>query len=321
MCVDGFERDEADGSLGCIFFCGKNRKRRSIMIRAFQSMNNVFKASSSWLDGFGHESFAVMTAERRKIMVSGLKILVSTLVCLLSVNLAVADVIFDNFDDGDYTNNPTWQQALGTIEVIDFGNVGNELRFYWNSTNTATLDFPSGNNTPMSVSYKLRLNDDSFLGGFTTYLVDTDTGLEHIEYASAGYGYGVQGGDSTGFHSWLSDGSNFAATLLASNNLTLHDTFLGYNPGVFVASDRKTFRFDFDPVTGVEFYFEGVLMAQWANFTGQSKVNQIKFTSDGVNNNYYMLDDVQVTYEVPEPATMALLAVGGLGLLRRRRER
>lgn len=252
----------------------------------------------------------------------GLKMLLMVaLVCLWSASSAMADVIFDNFDDGDYTNNPTWQQTLGTIEVIDFGNVGNEMRFYWNSTNTATLDFPSGNNTPMSVSYKLRLNDDSYLGGFTTYLVDTDTGLEHIEYASAGYGYGVQDGDTSGFHSWLSDGSSLAASLLASNNLTLHDTFLGYNPGAFVASDRKTFRFDFDPVTGVQFYYDGAMMAQWANFTGQSKVNQIKFTSDGFNNNYYMLDDVQVTYEVPEPATMALLAVGGLGLLRRRRER
>ena len=247
-------------------------------------------------------------------MVRGLNMLVVILVCLLCINPAMAEIVSYDFESGSIDPAFTITQGDAVI-VTSSAPVGNELRFAWQQSNKVTLDFAAADG-PMSISYKLRLNDNYSSGthDFRTKLRDTDTGLEMIEYASANLGFGVQGGGSTGFHSYDGFG-NFAACLPAAAGLGAYDTHIGYDPSW--TGPRKTMQFDFDPTTGVEFYFDGTLMCQWPNFTGQTKVNQIEFESNPDQGYYWMIDDVSVTY-VPEPATMALLAIGGLMLRRRR---
>jgi len=191
-------------------------------------------------------------------------------------------VVIDDFSDGDYTNNPTWTVTSGSIDAS-----GGELAFGTASGTTITLDFPALDNTPISVSYRLHQSNGS-AGNFEfdTYMVDTDTGLFHVEYACTNP---VCFGPS-GFHSWTSDGSNFTAALPAAIGRSVAEAWPGY----------VEMKMIFDPATGVEFYFEGVLMAQWANFhaaAGMNKVNQIKLVN-GTGTLSWFVDDVVVSSSI-----------------------
>jgi hypothetical protein len=218
---------------------------------------------------------------------------IGVFIAVLSIGTARGELfVVDDFEDGDYTNNPTWNVVSGGAFIGTGSGVSQELYFAWEQSDVLTLDIPGAIDGPMSLTYTLRLNDDypSWLGEFYTHLVDTDTGKEHIEYAAVNLGYGVQGGGTSGFHSYDGFG-NFAASLPAASGLSLYDAFVGYSPNV---GTRKMMRFDFDPFAGVKFYFDGVLMCQWANFNGQTKVNQIKFTSHPASGFYWCVDDVVV---------------------------
>lgn len=202
-------------------------------------------------------------------------ILVS-LACLAGAAPAPGLFIVDDFSDGDYTNNPAWTVTSGTVDAS-----GGELAFGTASGTTITLDFPAVVNAPVSVSYKLRQANGSAANfSFETFLVDTSTGLSHVEYAAtnpAAFG-------PSGFHSWLSDGSNFATALPAANGRALHEAFPEY----------VKMQLIFDPSSGVEFYFEDVLMAAWPNFNGMTQVNQVKLVNGNGTLNWFV-DDVVVS--------------------------
>ena len=136
---------------------------------------------------------------------------------------AMGLVVIDDFSDGDYTNNPTWTVTSGSIDAS-----GGELAFGTASGTTITLDFPALDNTPISVSYRLHQSNGS-AGNFEfdTYMVDTDTGLFHVEYACTNP---VCFGPS-GFHSWTSDGSNFTAALPAAIGRSVAEAWPGYVEG------------------------------------------------------------------------------------------
>jgi hypothetical protein len=188
----------------------------------------------------------------------------------LSVNTVRGAILLsDDFADGDFTNDPAWSIVTGAFDAS-----ANELAFEWTERSIITLDLLEPNTvldpgTSMIISFNIRLADDwPGAGEFTMHLVDTDTGLQHIQYASTNAG--AWGGPS-GFHSYLSDGAFFPGKP-GSVGRSLYDAFPNYVNVTYI----------FDPISGVEFYWDGVLMARWANFTGQSKVNQIRL--DNTNN-------------------------------------
>jgi hypothetical protein len=191
------------------------------------------------------------------------------------------DVLRDDFFDHDYTNNPTWVVVSGTFDASS-----GSLAFGTDAATTITLDFPAIN-TAMSVSYRLhQSNGTAGNFGFETYLVDTASGLSHAEWAStnlAGYG------GPSGFHSWDS-GGNVTNSLPAANDRSLAEAFPGY----------VTMQFDFDPVSGVKFYFEGALMAQWPNFNGMTQVNQVKLITSGPGVSWF-IDDVVLSPPISGP--------------------
>lgn len=242
-------------------------------------------------------------------MVSGQKMCVVLLACLFSASSAMAMItISDDFDDDDLTVNPTWThdpaQALGSSP--------GELYPNWDPTpDVFTLDLPGSlPNTAMSLRYDIRVGDDAdgTAGDFRTILRDTDSGNQYVEYACHNNCWG----GPSGFHSYLSDGAFFLGEA-ASVEQNLYDAQSA------VPGGGKEMRMDFDPVTGVQFFFDGVLMAQWTNFQALDKINQIEIVNNTNTGLGFRVDNFEVTYNIPEPATMAMLAFGGLGLLRRRR--
>jgi hypothetical protein len=193
-----------------------------------------------------------------------------------------AEVINDSFFDHDYTSNPAW-----VVESGSFDASGGELAFGTDAATTITLDFPAIT-TAMSVSYRLYQADGTAGNfGFETYLVDTVSGLSHAEWAStnpAGYG------GPSGFHSWDSGGA-LANPLPAANNRSLAEAHPGY----------VTMQLDFDPASGVKFYFAGELMAQWPNFNGMPQINQIRLVTSGTGVSWFVDDVVVVSPPVSGP--------------------
>jgi len=73
--------------------------------------------------------------------------------------------------------------------------------------------------------------------------------------------------------------------------------------------------FDGIGVTKIDAYYEGVNFFSFTKTGGGYANNYINFQSNSIG----YVDNLQISLLIPEPATMSLLAIGGVALLRRRR--
>ncbi len=72
--------------------------------------------------------------------------------------------------------------------------------------------------------------------------------------------------------------------------------------------------------TTYDFYVDGVKILDDAplNNTSQTRINNIALYTDGASDVVFVDEHLVQTGQVPEPATIGLIVIGGLGLLRRR---
>lgn len=247
--------------------------------------------------------------------------ILASVMMLVSVTASAEIIIQDDFSDNEVATptvgTQSWQVASGSFaadgSTVDsnFGAAAGQLNFGTSADTSIYIDFGAVQaSTPATVTLDLRQTNGTtgpFL--FNIALIDTATGKGYKEAASPNpgqYGHATPGGGS-GFHS-----------LAAGDAIIATDASGALNTGLATDGQFDTIVMTFDPTTGVTFSYDGTLMASWSNYHGIDKVDRLELSHSGSVS--WFVDNVSVDATVPEPASMSLLGLGGLALLRRRRK-
>jgi hypothetical protein len=225
------------------------------------------------------------------------KATVLAIMCIIGAGLtqgAVAAVIYTSAGPLAMNNGARPQLGAGNVNnaalgtdrtlVVEYDQAGREV-----NANGSWLGICFGHGTTLPA-------------GFYDTLFQADTGGLVDTYARPG---------SSDTHSLWLNGTGTAWSTAPSDTTNAHVRYtLGLSPAGIVAgqSATATMQIDLDNSGSYDATLTG-------NFTWDGPNNYIYFASKGNN---HTVTNIEV-YSTPEPATLALLSLGGLALLRRRR--
>ncbi len=231
-------------------------------------------------------------------------LLVSFFACLAWAQVVVSD----DFEDGDYTADPAWSVHTGVF-AADGSDIGNFR---------PTDDLPDPNTLPEEAYYGMLafgtqafteiaidwngqgpdpLQDNFVTIEFKLKQTDSTDASFHFDVAIEEQGVGfydwemspsatIYGGVS-GFMSYVWDGGQqtyIKHVGTAGENLNQSRAF-------------QVIKIEFDPLTGVKYYKDDVLVGQWPNFNGLSTIDKITLWHTGTVS--WFIDDVTVEVEQP----------------------
>ncbi len=219
-----------------------------------------------------------------------MKHLVALIALLTIATAANASLLSDNFNDGSISD---WTVRAGTGWVAS-GTAAQKLASD-DTLSTISKSFAGVSSGVLTLTYDVII--DGIYRPFNAALTDS-TGKGVFLAGYAGNGYVEIGGGTT---------SNYG---YSGSNLSKIDA-----PG-FVSGKSMPIKYELDLATGeLKGYIGGGLMkTSMINLAGIGDINTVAFTAKKKINS---LDNVVL---IPEPASMALLGMGSLALLRRRKQ-
>jgi PEP-CTERM motif-containing protein len=223
-----------------------------------------------------------------------------------------AALVSDDFEDGDYTSNPTWTPS-GTI-TIETNDPGTTNGNHWAKvsgshgniqTDTGIAGTEGYTQVAMTARILFTSDDLASTSNYITFYLISDDGNSYMKFlfylddstASGSYIYSRKDGSS----SYTSDKVNGGIT--AAN--TWYDVKCVWN-------SNNYYEMWIDGGSGLTLVVSGT---DTVNVVELGDLENVRYYTRGPAQG---LDDIVVT---PEPATMVLLGLGGVGLLIRRRRR
>lgn len=237
------------------------------------------------------------------------RILFAALVTVMTGAVFGAVVVSDDFEDGDYTANPAWSVHTGVFTADGTEIDGNyrptdhladpstdpndayfgQLAFGTTAYTEIAIDWNGQGADPLmdnvvTISFKLmQTNSTDASFKFNVAVEEQGVGFYDWEMSPNATIYG----GVSGFMSYAWDGGQQEYIKfygVAGQNLNQNRAY-------------QEITIKFDPLTGVKYYKDDVLVGQWPNFNDLSTLDKITLWHDGIVS--WFLDDFQVKVEQP----------------------